>query len=173
MSASLDQSTLLFLHGAGGFFEDAPLARGLADSLAARLVMPQFSDDDMSFESWAVPMRAALDKLGPTDLVVGHSFGGSILVKVLSERAWTVSRAVLLAMPNWGSAGWDVEEYALDQSEPAQSLTLHHCRDDDVVPLSHLALNRADLPNAVSQAHDRGGHQFEGLEAEIPAASMR
>lgn len=167
MSGARDQSKLLFVHGAGGFHEDAPLAEGLAESVGAHLVMPRLPDDDMTPGGWAAPIRTILAELTPDDVVVGHSFGASILVKVLAERPWAVSGAVLLAMPNWGSAGWDVGEYVLDRPEPHVPLTLHHCADDDVVPLRHLELNREDLPNADLHVHDEGGHQFNGLAASL------
>lgn len=155
------RTTLLFLHGAGGFVEDGPLGSRLAASIDADLVMPRMSDEDMSVESWALPIRSALADLGPDDLVTGHSFGGSILLKVLVERAWPVRRVHLLAMPNWGADGWEVEEYDFDGPEPPQSLILHHCRDDTVVPFAHLALNTRVLPGARVEAHTTGGHQFE------------
>jgi predicted alpha/beta hydrolase family esterase len=133
-----------------------------------RLVMPMLSDDDdMTFDGWAVPVRQALRELRPADLVVGHSFGASILVKLLAEGGWSIARAVLLAMPNWGPAGWDVEEYALHAPGPSVPLVLHHCADDEVVPLAHLALNRTDLPTAEYQVHGRGGHQFDGLTSTL------
>lgn len=156
---------LLFLHGAGGFEEDGPLASRLAASIDADLVMPRMSDDDMSVESWASPIRRAVADLGPDDLVAGHSFGGSILLRVLVERLWPVRRVHLLAMPNWGEDGWEVEEYDFDGPEPPQSLTLHHCRDDAVVPFAHLALNTRVLPGAGVEVHATGGHQFED---EVP-----
>jgi len=167
MTEARDDSTLLFLHGAGGFVEDGPLARGIAEAARARLVMPMLSNEDMTFEAWAAPTRAALSELRSADLVVGHSFGGSILVKVLAERDWAARRAVLLAMPNWGSGGWDVDEYAFEGPEPRQSLVLHHCLDDEVVPFDHLELNRAGLPNAAFRVHQEGGHQFDGLTSAL------
>ncbi|WP_194421080.1 alpha/beta hydrolase [Microbacterium abyssi] len=159
------RTTLMFLHGAGGFEEDGTLATRLAKSIDAELLMPRMSDEDMSVESWAAPIRHELADLGHDDLVVAHSFGASILVKVLAERVWQVRRAHLLAMPNWGQDGWEVEEYDFDGPEPPQSLTLHHCRDDAVVPFAHLALNARTLPGARVEAHSTGGHQFED---EVP-----
>lgn len=169
MSQEVSQSTptLLFFHGAGGFDEDGPLASSLVEHLGADLVMPRLSDTDMSFVGWAAPIRSALAGLGPDDLVVGHSFGASILVRVLAERSWAVRRAVLLAMPNWGPEGWDVKDYAFEGPEPPQSLTLHHCLDDVVVPFSHLALNSRVLPAARVEAHTEGGHQFEHLASVL------
>lgn len=163
------ERTLVFLHGAGGFDEDRPLADAISASAGARLVLPRLPDEDMSFDGWAEPIRRAIAPLGADDLLVGHSFGGSILVKVLAERVWPVERAVLLAIPNWGPEGWNVDHYAFAGTPPPQSLVLHHCSDDDVVPVEHLALNAAALPGAATRTHPTGGHQFAGLEASVLA----
>ncbi|WP_300266720.1 alpha/beta hydrolase [Microbacterium sp.] len=158
---------LLFLHGAGGFDEDRSLAAALAEELGVELTMPRLPDEDMSFEGWAAPVRQALSERGVNDLVAAHSFSGSILVRVLAERDWSVRRALLLAMPNWGIDGWDVGQYDLDGAEPPQEVTLHHCVDDEVVPFAHLALNSAQLPSAGVRVHARGGHQFDGQAAAL------
>lgn len=151
---TLTQCMLLFLHGAGGFDEDGFLANCLAEASHERLIMPQLPDEDMSFEAWAAPVRIALGELRSDDLVIGYSFGASILVKVLAERDWLVQRAVLLAIPNWGPDGWDVAEYDLDQPVPQQTLALHHCADDAVVPPAHLALSSAHRPAAERHGQD-------------------
>lgn len=158
---------LLFFHGAGGFDDDRALADGIADALAAEVVMPHLPEDDMSFEAWARPVRATLAEAGPDEAIVAHSFGASILLRVLAEQVWAVQGATLLAMPDWGEAGWDVPDYAFVGREPATALTLHHCRDDEVVPFSHLALHAARLPSAQRRAHAAGGHQFEGMARAI------
>ena len=36
-------------------------------------------------------------------------------------------------------------------------LFFYHCRDDDVVPFAHLALNGARIPRALTRVLDRGG----------------
>lgn len=154
--------TLMFIHGAGGFVED----RAIVDRLDGPVTMPEFSDDDMTFEAWAVPIREHLNELDAADLVVAHSFGASILLKVLGEQKYTVSRAVLLAMPDWTPQGWDVAEYAFEGPEPATALALHHCLDDEVVPFDHLQLHARRLPSATFTEHPTGGHQFE-MGAEV------
>lgn len=160
----MSEPTLIFFHGAGGYVDDAPLARGLAEARGAALTMPRLPDDDMSFEAWAGEIRRVLARAGPDDIVVAHSFGASILVPVLAEQSWPSRRATLLAAPDWSPAGWDVADYAYDGPAPAAALTLHHCRDDDVVPFSHLALWTKRLPAAEVVSHPRGGHQFDGLK---------
>ncbi|MCC8927476.1 alpha/beta fold hydrolase [Rhodococcus sp. I2R] len=161
---------LLFFHGAGGYEEDRSLAAGLGAELGARVDMPHFSDEDMSFEAWAAPMRSRLAELGPDDHVIAHSFGASILLRVLSEGGTTPTAAVLLAMPDWSPDGWDVAEYAFHGPEPDAALTLHHCRDDAVVPFAHLALGSSRLPSALVREYPTGGHQFDGVIGAIAAS---
>lgn len=161
---------LLFIHGAGGFLADAPLANGLAQALHLDLCMPELSYTAMGFEDWAEPVRRHLDRLGPDDSVMAHSFGASILVRVLAEhRRERPRRATLLAMPDWTPRGWDVVDYAFTGPGPETDLTLVHCRDDDVVPISHLASNSTALPSARVIELSTGGHQFDGMIDAIVA----
>ncbi|WP_106850195.1 alpha/beta hydrolase [Blastococcus sp. Marseille-P5729] len=162
---------LLFLHGAGGYEDDQALATRLGAAAGVQPRMPRVPDENMSYEGWAVPIRAALGDLGPEDLVVGHSFGGSVLLKVLAERAWPLTRAILLAVPCWRPEGWDQSEYAFDGAEPPQTLVLHQCRDDEVVPFEHLALNAAALPRARVVEHAHGGHQLDEVDADALLSS--
>lgn len=149
------------------------MADGFGAALGIDVEMPEFSDDDMSYEGWAEPVRSLLAALGADDVVVAHSFGASIVLRVLAERRYAVSRAVLLAMPDWTAGGWDVSDYAFEGSEPDVALSLHHCRDDEVVPFTHLALHAARLPSASVQAYPSGGHQFEGVVQDIAAEVRR
>lgn len=158
---------LLFLHGAGGYADDGPLADALGRALGTAVDRPRLPGDDMSYEAWAVPVREHLGMLGPDGLVVGHSLGGSILLRVLAEGVRPGTRAALLAVPDWGPDGWDVADYAFSGPEPRASLTLHHCRDDEVVPFAHLAQLAARLPSARVVEHAVGGHQLDGLAGEV------
>lgn len=163
---------LLFLHGAGGFSEDGPLADALGAELGARVVLPRLPDDDMSYAAWAAVVRPHLDALEPHDVLVAHSFGASVLLRVLGEDGSSPERAALLAMPDWGPDGWDVAEYAYDGPPAGTVLTLHHCRDDEVVPFAHLSVHASRLPGARVVDHASGGHQFDGRVAEL-AADLR
>jgi predicted alpha/beta hydrolase family esterase len=159
---------LLFLHGAGGYDEDRLVADALGDALGMPVDLPRLPVEDMSYDAWARSVRTHLSAVGPTDVVVAHSFGASILMRVLAEGSpATLGRVTLLAMPDWTPGGWDVADYAFTGPVPAASLSMHHCRDDDVVPFDHLALHRARLPSAEVHEHARGGHQFEGRIADI------
>lgn len=169
MTARSGRARLVFLHGAGGYVDDGPLARGLGQACGAEVELPRLPDDDMSVAAWAVPVRGALAGLDADDRVVGHSFGATVLLHVLADGLELAAPVTLLAMPDWGPEGWDVAEYVPGRVGAGVPITLHHCRDDEVVEFGHLALAAARLPSARVVAHDRGGHQFEGL-AEVIAS---
>ncbi|MBM7276588.1 alpha/beta hydrolase [Gordonia rubripertincta] len=170
----MTEKRLLFIHGAGGFTDDRPIADGLGDALAVSVDMPEFSSDDMSLRAWADPLRARLSAMGADDLLVAHSFGASILLHVLAEPGYAgPKRAVLLAMPNWGPDGWAIEQYDFAGPPPRDvTMSLHHCIDDEEVPIGHLDLNAAMLPGAQLHRHGTGGHQFVG-QVGVVAADVR
>jgi predicted alpha/beta hydrolase family esterase len=164
---------LLFLHGAGGYDGDRLVADALGGALGRPVDFPRLPETDMSYGAWARAVRSSLSAVDPTDVVVAHSFGASILLRVLAEGTpVTLSRATLLATPDWTPHGWDVAEYAFTGPVPAVPLSMHHCRDDEVVPFDHLALHGARLPHADVHEHASGGHQFEG-RTDALAATLR
>lgn len=163
---------MLFLHGAGGFHDDQPLAAALASELGAHFSIPELPDEDMSVAAWTSAIRLHVDELTASDVLVAHSFGASMLLALLSTMPTPPPRAFLLAMPNWGENGWAVADYDFTGAEPTTALTLHHCEDDDVVPVSHVALNQRLLPSADVHRYELGGHQFDGC-ASLVAADIR
>lgn len=180
--------SVLFVHGAGGYDDDQPLVDTLRRGLADEVSMPRFSDDDLSFAAWSADVVAQLAPEVAT--VVGHSFGGSILLKMAalsalrgerppvghSELPASVRRLVILAAPDWSPAGWDVPDYRLpaNASIPAElAVALHHCTDDEVVPIDHLDLLSGALPTACTTRHERGGHQFTVSAIDAVLATVR
>jgi predicted alpha/beta hydrolase family esterase len=100
-------------------------------------------------------------------ILVGHSLGGSVLLKYLSEETVVKpSEALFLAaMPFWGAEDWDVDEYKLSEGFATHlpkdlPIFLYQCRDDEVVSYTHLAMYAAKLPQATVREFDVGGHQF-------------
>lgn len=164
---------LLLVHGAGGFDEDQAIADGLRSVLGVPVEMPQMPEDDMSVEAWAEPVRRHLAGLDADGVVVGHSFGATVLQWVLPGLERAPRKAVLLGTPDWSPDGWDVADYVYDGPEPSTEVSLHHCRDDEVVPFDHLALTSARLPSARVHEHASGGHQFEGRVEAIAHDVLR
>ena len=166
---------VLFIHGAGGYDDDQALAADLRDVLGAAydvryLKMP----DSHTVEEWNEQIANELAASDSKVILVGHSLGGSLLLKYLSEE--TVEQPVaglfLLAPPYWGAEEWDVGEYTL-QNNVASKLPiglpvfLYHSRDDEIVPFAHLSLYAEKLPQATFREFDGRGHQFNNDLSEV------
>jgi predicted alpha/beta hydrolase family esterase len=103
-------------------------------------------------------------------ILVGHSFGASVLLKYLAEtvRRPALAGLFLIAMPFWGP---DFPEFALpldfgDRLRDLSPICLYHSRDDDEIPFGHLERYRRALPHAIVRALDGRGHEFN--QAQFP-----
>ncbi|MBP3036884.1 alpha/beta fold hydrolase [Arthrobacter sp. zg-ZUI100] len=163
---------ILFLHGAGGWVDDQPMAGQLQTLSGQPVTMPRFPDEDMSAAAWRGELSRQLQARGAEPVIVGHSFGASMALLHYADNDPQGPRPlglVLLATPFWGSEGWQAE-YSLPAAAqlPADlPLFLHHCADDDVVPVDHLDRHADRLPHALIRRHERGGHQFQGRMAAV------
>jgi len=165
--------TVLFIPGAG----EPRHAQGsghLAHYLARELggdfgvvapAMPQPEDPD--YEVWREEIERQLADAERQVLLVGHSFGASVLVKYLAEgsRDLPVSALFLVATPFWGS---DFPDYALPDDFGAQlsdiPTFLYHSRNDPEIPVAHLYRYQEHLPPATSRLIDGSEHSFtDGL----------
>lgn len=160
---------MLFIHGAGGFHEDQVMARNLQLHLgdSFQVLMPEMPDaDNPGAAAWRDEIIRQLNAL-KNPVLVGHSLGGSVLLKLLSEETPPVSiRSLhLLAAPFWSAPDWNVKEYELasgfaENLPPELSIFLYHNEDDEIVPVSHLKRHDDQLPYAITRKFKRGGHQF-------------
>jgi pimeloyl-ACP methyl ester carboxylesterase len=100
-------------------------------------------------------------------ILVGHSFGASMLLACLSEMRidTKIAGIFLIAPPFWdGDEDWkqpfklrpDFEE-KLDAKTP---LFIYHCLDDEVVPAAQTDVYKEKLPWALFREFPVGGHQF-------------
>ncbi|MEJ2557124.1 MAG: alpha/beta hydrolase [Anaerolineae bacterium] len=107
-------------------------------------------------------------------ILVGHSVGGSILLKYLSEE--NVKKPIvgifLIATPYFGAEDWQVDEVTLHEGFGSQlpqgaPIFLYHSRDDEWVPFAHLAMYAKQLPQATIREFDDRGHQFNNDLSEV------
>lgn len=165
--------TIFFLHSAG------PQGKGqgsyfLADNLRRHLppdyslVMPLMPDpENPDFETWCLAVDQALHDVKDGTILIGHSFGGSVLLKYLTEYAAdkTFAGLFLIASPYWGAPDWEVEEFLLaddfGKRLPANlPVYIYHSVDDEAVPVEHLHRYSAELPQATARVVDHCGHLF-------------
>jgi predicted alpha/beta hydrolase family esterase len=172
--------SVLFIHGGGqGAYEaDALLAESLQKELGSAYDVryPRMPlEEDAGYLDWKVQIAAEFASLEDEVVLVGHSVGGSILLKFLSEEPVGISIAglFLIAAPYFGGdQNWNYEELTLSPNFPEKlsrfaRIFLYHSRDDEIVPFTHLAFYAAKLPQAMIREFDGRGHQFRNDVAEI------
>lgn len=166
---------VLFIHSAGpqGIHQgSSDLIANLQDQLgkAYHVLSPGMPDPD--YVLWKAQIANEINALNGEVLLVGHSLGGSVLLKYLSEEdcQLTISGLFLIAAPYWGKDDdWQSEEYTLSNSFAAKlshisKLFLYHSRHDPVVPFAHAQHYAKQLPQAVTRAYEGDDHYFrEGL----------
>lgn len=166
--------TILFIHSAGsqeGEHEGSnDLLRHLRAGLGAdaTLLAPRMpSPDSPTYASWKQALDALIPTLPGEVVLMGHSLGGSVLLKYLSEEAFAprIAGMVLIAMPYWGMDGWEVDEYLLRKDFPTGlpvigPVYLYHSEDDDVVSFEHVRYYAGKLPAATVRTPAGMGHVF-------------
>jgi uncharacterized protein len=172
----VDTQPVLFIQGAGSMHEPegsgrlaAYLAREL--STAFRVTAPEMPDaDNPHYQPWRDRIDQELRTIDKEVILVGHSFGGSVLLKYLAEGSYRkpVLGLFLVAVPNWGPDGWAYDEYSVPQDIgsklPLSRIFLYHSRDDPEVPFAHLSYYQEKLPTATARPIDGSEHSFvEGL----------
>ena len=136
---------VLFIQGGGkgAHAEDGPLADSLKRALGPKydVRFPQMPDEsDPNVASWKEKLATESSRIPGKAILVGHSIGGSILLRYLS----------------WDEDRWNLDDLKLPR-DIAERLALvpriffYHCRDDDFVPFTHLALHAARIPRAVAR----------------------
>lgn len=161
---------LIFIHGAG---DDVERPDGIARFLKTRLgsafdiAAPQMPDGGADVLGDRV--EDALRETDADTILVGHSLGASMLLKVISERLPGLhARAlVLIAPPFWGAKDWLYEDFYLPDGF-AGTLTridnVVHIQGgaDDSVDIGHQALYAKHLPGMRLITLDGAGHDIEG-----------
>jgi len=176
---------VLFIQGAGdgAHAEDALLADSLKKTLGTEFDIEYPAMVDEAEADLPVLTRQIDEAIASLDgeiIAVGHSVGASILAKHLSEADANprITGVFLLATPFWGGDGiWTWEEGKLDRSAATRlaervPVFLYHCRDDEVVPFTHLKPNAAYMPAATVRELAAGGHQF-GNDLTVVARDIR
>lgn len=136
-----------------------------------RVIAPEMPNaDHPRYRPWRDAIERELAALDDSVILVGHSFGGSVLLKYLAQGSYRkpIGAVFLVSVPFWGPSGWESEEFELpqdfDSKLPAAPIFLYHSRDDPEVPFHHQALYVQRLPEASSRAIEGSEHSFlEGL----------
>jgi len=176
---------LLFVQGGGKGTHDKwdnklveSLERALGSNYAIRYPrMPR--EDDPTYARWKAALTRQFARLSDGAIVVGHSIGGTILLRTLADDppTLTLSGIFLIAAPFVGKGGWpsdDLEPLSnigrkLPRSTP---IFLYHGRDDDTASIGHVRLYAKAIPRAVVRRLAGRDHQLNN-DLSVVAADIR
>lgn len=174
--------TLLFIHSAGKQDEREGSDRLIAylkEQLGSHyeLVHPFMPDpENPRYSTWKKQLQEAMATIEGHLLLVGHSLGGSVLLKYLAETAIDkpIDALFLIATPFWGKKHWEIEEFELPPTFPLQlppigRLFLYHSREDEWVPFTHLVHYSKLLPRATVRSLEGHEHEFKKGLPELVA----
>jgi predicted alpha/beta hydrolase family esterase len=174
---------LLLIHGAGegAYKEDKKLADNLRQLLGASYDVhyPEMeNENDAPYDIWSRQINEELATMNGRVTFVGHSVGGSILIKFLAEEKIknSIAGIFLIATPYWGDdGGWTYDGYETlllpndaDTNLPEDvPIFLYHGHDDEVVPFAHLALYAKRFPGATVRELQGRDHQLNNDLSEV------
>jgi predicted alpha/beta hydrolase family esterase len=172
------KKNVLFIQGggAGAYEADEKLATSLRDALGMEydVQYPKMPNEaDPAYETYQAQIAKELAALDGPVILVGHSVGGTVLLRFLTEEKVKIPIAgiFLVAPPYWGAEDW-LDTHRLHRNLTPQSPTeppifFYHSRDDEVVPFAHLAMYAEKLPQATIHEFDGRGHQFHNDLSEV------
>jgi len=170
---------LLVQGGSDGAYEaDQALAESLRRELGSGYevrypAMPEEAEPD--YEAWKGAILSEVADLGEGALVVGHSIGASILIRLFldQEPVMKVCGLFLISGPFWyDHEFWRWDEVALpanaaDLFSNDVPLFLYHGEEDQSVPLSHLDMYASAFPDAVVRRLPGRDHQLNNDMTEV------
>jgi uncharacterized protein len=126
------------------------------------------------YEHWKQKIEKEMAMIDGEVILVGHSLGGSVLLKYLSEEKFNkpIAGLFLIATAYWGVKDWEIDEYILQKDfakklPPIQKTFLYHCREDEWVPFEHSGYYAKKLPQANVRMLEGNTHDFSGGLPEI------
>ena len=174
---------ILFVQGGGGENVHDAWDSKLVESLEQRLgpdfdiLYPRMpNEDDPKFAPWKAAIRAELDRLDDSAMLVGHSIGAAILVHSLADESpeRALAGIFLVSMPFIGEGGWPSDEIEpqpdLGAKLPAGlPVYLYQGSADETVPANHAELNAKAIPQAVVRMLSGRDHQLNNDMSDVAA----
>jgi predicted alpha/beta hydrolase family esterase len=146
------------------------LSRSLGDGF--RVNHPMMPDpENPRYIAWKMALQSALPIGGNKAALIGHSLGGSVIVKYMSEGLCQMPLAglFLIGAPYWGLRGWSMDEFKLQHDFRSKlpaidNVFIYHSRNDKWVPYSHGQAYAKALPGSSLRSLDGDEHEFsDGL----------
>ena len=136
-------------------------------------------EDDPSYVAWKTTLERAFETLQEGAILVGHSVGATILIKVLAGQASArkFGAIFLIAAPFVGDGGWSADDLQLPPDLGARlpegvPIHFYHGREDEVVPPSHIELYARAVPQALVHRLAQRDHQLNNDLRDVAATIL-
>lgn len=131
--------------------------------------------EDPKYIEWKDQIEKELKVLKGEVILVGHSLGGSVLLKLLSEETYNIkiSGLFVVAAPYWGiDKDWQRQDFILQEDfdqhlRQIPQLFLYHSREEEIVPFSHHLAYAEKLPQANRIVLEGSQHLFQNGLPEL------
>jgi len=172
---------ILFIHSAGpqelhqgSSGLKAYLQKVLGDEYT--LLDPKMPDPEKpKYTLWKAQLEKEFASFDEEIILIGHSLGGSVLLKYLSEQAFKqpISGLFMIASPYWGvDDDWGIEDFILKENFASKlpqipQIFLYHSDNDEIVPSAHVEHYKEKLPLAKTRILDGAEHLFNNGLLEL------
>lgn len=151
---------ILFIQGAGSATTEQEQV--IVNALRVKLgdgftiICPPMPDaDDPRYLEWEAVITTNLKSLSGKVILLGHSLGGSIILKLFSREPVPdkIIGMILFGVPYWKDQDWDVSEYAIEDDLVANlskldNIYFYYSLDDEVIPHHHVKSYQKIIPRA-------------------------
>ena len=164
---------IFFVHSAGPQDREHgsnKLVKYLSDSLGPgyRVYNPCLPEpENPRYLAWKMALQSNLPVGGNKAALIGHSLGGSVIVKYLSEGLcqMPIAGLFLVGAPYWGTRGWSMDEFMFERGfqlklPDIQKIFIYHSRHDSWVPYSHAQSYSKALRGSVFRSVSGDEHEF-------------
>ncbi|MCG3417737.1 alpha/beta hydrolase [Oceanobacillus jordanicus] len=169
--------SILFIHSAGpqeGREGSQLLAHYLKKECANthNIIHPAMpSPLDPYYAEWKKEIRRTLDLVEGEVTLIGHSLGGSVLLKYLAEEVnIPFNKLISIAAPFWGiNKGWQRKDFILKSNISGEipyvpNIFFLHSKLDPIVPIEHMQRYLKHFPQAKFIELEGDAHLFmDGL----------
>lgn len=135
------------------------------------------SEEDPGYPSWKTALESVLATLHDGAVLVAHSVGAAILLKLLAERstAQEYGGIFLIAAPFVGEGGWSADDLQFPSDIGARlpaDVPIHFYQglNDEVGPSAHVDLYARAVPQARVHRLPRRDHQLNNDLREVAGA---
>lgn len=177
-----EKHQLLFVQGGGtGVHDewDSKLVASLQHELGSGLDIryPRMPNEaDPSYELWKPALEEEISALRDGAILVGHSVGGTVLIRLLAEQVpiQRLSGIFFIAIPFLGDGGWSADGVRFSPDLGGQlpkdvPIHFYHGLEDETVPSSHVELYARVVPQGHVHRMPGRDHQLNNDLSEVAA----